>query len=450
MDALSETHVQTAFSRSFSSSMRKAGYDPNAVFDALNGGVNKLAKLNVQDYNDLVDGGVRFLEEKGIGQVPAMLMNGVLTAPITPNYEQEVRARGRQPAAVHPPPTCAIAMVLAREYAGATLSLPPLRSTRPLSLRPCWRTALTSEAARCARYAQIMEALQKEHRAVSGLVHKGQLTDEMTDLPAAIARAHVAFPRYSAELLLPIESITVSNLPENDTLKAHVMWISAPGGHVEATASSGDAGGQAAAPAAGSGNQGAYEDAYGYAYDAMEEMMGGGEMGDEGEMGEAADTDADESSDAPSALEIHSVSHLLVVDLCNATHLAVVAGALTALQDSPKGRARLGLLHNPHDGDMNLNHCGAPALALICAHQLPLSARLITALPHACVRPPIAPPCQRALARTQNVPKERRGIPATPPSSPWPTPDVASALRVLRPQHQRRPQHGTLSRTLQT
>lgn len=68
----------------------------------------------------------------------------------------------------------------------------------------------------------------------------------------------------------------------------------------------------------------------------------------------------DESADsaAPSPTLLHSVSHLLIVDLCNASHLAVAAGALAALEASPGARARLGLLFNPTS-----DTCVAPAVA---------------------------------------------------------------------------------------
>ena len=52
------------------------------------------------------------------------------------------------------------------------------------------------------------------------------------------------------------------------------------------------------------------------------------------------------AEDAPPPTLLHSVSHLLALDVCSPKHLAVAAGALAALEASPGGRARLGLLFN--------------------------------------------------------------------------------------------------------
>ena len=60
-------------------------------------------------------------------------------------------------------------------------------------------------------------------------------------------------------------------------------------------------------------------------------------MMEEEEEEEEPDDDA-----TPSPHTLHSISHLLALDVCNASHVAVAAGAVAALGTSPKGRARLG------------------------------------------------------------------------------------------------------------
>ena len=172
----------------------------------------------------------------------------------------------------------------------------------------------------------------------------------MSDLPAAINKAGSAFPRYSRDLLLPAESISVADLRPSPTLSTGVTWIAAPAPDAAEAAKE--------AAAAKAAALEAREAAAAEKAAAEEEMMGYG-YGDEQMFGDdgADEEDSVDSSTPPPSL-LHSVSHLLVIDVCNATHLAVAAGALAALETSPSGRARLGLLHNPADAK-----CATPTAA---------------------------------------------------------------------------------------
>lgn len=154
LDELAEHHLESAFRSSVPSSLRKNA-DPAEVF-------TQIASGKLTDYDEATMAGVRYVEDKGFGEVPAVLTNGVLTT-LTQNFEQE-----------------------------------------------------------------IMQALSTEHRAVVGLIHRKVITDEMTELPAAIAKAGSAFPRYSKELLLPTESIAVAQLQPHATLSEQVAWVGAP------------------------------------------------------------------------------------------------------------------------------------------------------------------------------------------------------------------------------
>ena len=273
LDDLDEQHVVSAFRDAFTSTMRKSGRSPSEVLGQLRSG-------SVEEVEALYAGGRRFLEEKGLGEVPCVLTNGVLT-PLSDDYEREV-----------------------------------------------------------------MTALNVEHRALVGMIQRSQLTDDMADIPAAIAKAASAFPRYSKELLLPTESISLAELkPGSPTLASGVVWVGAP---------MPDAGEPAAADAAARSALAAKE-APRPRRTREAEMAGmmGGYMYDDDEMagmmdGGGDDDDDDDAGGGISPRAIRSVSHLLVVDLRTATSRP--SPARSRRRVVPDGRARLGLLHNPADG----------------------------------------------------------------------------------------------------
>ena len=122
LDELAESHLEQAFKSSFTSTLKKK-VSPEEIYGKLRDG-----HKDISDYESATNEGLDFLEEKGLGELPALLVNGVLS-PLTMNYEQE-----------------------------------------------------------------IMQALSMEHRAVTGLIHKRKLTDDMKDLPYEIAKAGSAFP----------------------------------------------------------------------------------------------------------------------------------------------------------------------------------------------------------------------------------------------------------------
>ena len=88
------------------------------------------------------------------------------------------------------------------------------------------------------------------------------------------------------------------------------------------------------------------DDPYGDDNEGEVEMEGGGSSSGGG--GSSVD-----------ASLVHSVSHMLAVDLCNPMHLAVASAALSALEASPRGRARLAVLHNPKGGPCALSAAAA-------------------------------------------------------------------------------------------
>ena len=179
LDELAESHLEQAFKSSFTSTLKKK-VSPEEIYGKLRDG-----HKDISDYESATNAGLDFLEEKGLGELPALLVNGVLS-PLTMNYEQE-----------------------------------------------------------------IMQALSMEHRAVTGLIHKRKITDDMKDLPYEIAKAGSAFPRYSKELLLPTESIGVASLTRSDnTLTKHVAWVASPAGDQAARAASDAASAVAKAEAA--------------------------------------------------------------------------------------------------------------------------------------------------------------------------------------------------------
>ena len=179
---------------------------------------------------------------------------------------------------------------------------------------------------------EVMMALNAEHRFVSSLISKRVLTDETTDKAAAIIKAGLAFPRYSKALLLPIDDIEVAPLTPAAAL-ASVAWLASIAAPKDEAAPA-EAAPKDGAAVAETESMAAADDEFG-----DEQMFGAGE--EEG----GAGADADAGAIDPALL--HSVSHLLVIDLCQPAHLSVLAGTLSALEASPNGRSRLGLLHNP-------------------------------------------------------------------------------------------------------
>ena len=347
LEELEERHILDALRSSMPSSLRKA-HEPSELLEKLSSG-------KLPEYDALASSGTSFLEDKGLGEEPCLLMNGVLTK-LTNNFEREV-----------------------------------------------------------------MGALQAEHRFVSQLVQRRQLTDEMTDMPAAIAKLGSAFPRYSSDLLLPPDKISVVDLKPSRGLtggKHGVAWIPAPPPDAADAARLAEAAKEAKAEAKAEAEAAKEERermaAYGYGDE--EQMFGDDGAGEE----DAADGAA---GDIPPPSALHAVSHLLIVDVCNATHLAVAAAALKALEASPGGRARLGLLHNPAD-----HACAAPIaarwteLARAAPEKGLAPLRILLALVHAAR---LAPEASRASATAAALASALLPPPASSASSS-PAPDLAA------------------------
>ena len=316
LDDLAEHHILTALRGVVqrSSSLAKS-VDPADV-------ISQLKMGTLTEFADAASAGRRFVEDKGLGELPALLTNGVLT-PLTENFEQE-----------------------------------------------------------------IMTALTTEHRSIAQLITRRVLTDDMSDLPAAIAKAGSAFPRYSRELLLPTESITVATLPPHRTENEGIAWIGAPPPDRAAREAADAAAAEANAEAKAAK---AEEKAERMRQMQQQEMEMGGMFDDEMMGMEEEDMEEEGTGggveDAPPPHLLHSVSHLLLLDMCNSSHLSVAAGALAALSTSPGGRARLGLVFNAQDDE-----CAAPAAAAWTALSESLSAsdepdvsglRMLLALTHA-------------------------------------------------------------------
>ncbi|KOO26357.1 udp-glucose:glycoprotein glucosyltransferase-like protein [Chrysochromulina tobinii] len=247
---------------------------------------------------------------------------------------------------------------------------------------------------------EVMMALNAEHRFVSSLISKRVLTDETTDKAAAIIKAGLAFPRYSKALLLPIDDIEVAPLTPAAAL-ASVAWLASIAAPKDEAAVA-EAAPKDGAAVAETDSMAAADDEFG-----DEQMFGAGE--EEG----GAGADADAGAIDPALL--HSVSHLLVIDLCQPAHLSVLAGTLSALEASPNGRSRLGLLHNPTAAS---HEACAPAAAaawtaLVRAFDgstyAPLKA--LVALLHAASLAPGASSISSALASAV-LPAKARGGPA--------------------------------------
>ena len=81
LDELADHHLLSALQSAMPSSLRKT-YDAGEL-------IEKLTKNAIPGYEQVAAAGTAFLDEKGLGEVPCMLMNGVLT-PLTANYEREV------------------------------------------------------------------------------------------------------------------------------------------------------------------------------------------------------------------------------------------------------------------------------------------------------------------------------------------------------------------------
>ena len=282
LDDLDEQHVVSAFRDAFTSTMRKSGRSPSEVLGQLRSG-------SVEEVEALYAGGRRFLEEKGLGEVPCVLTNGVLT-PLSDDYEREV-----------------------------------------------------------------MTALNVEHRFVTQIIQRSQLTDDMADIPAAIAKAASAFPRYSKELLLPTESISLAELkPGSPTLASGVVWVGAPMPDAgEAAAAARPRRPRRRAPPPRRARRKAQARGGRIWRRRVHVRRRGSAAMEEGD----ADDDDDGRPLAAAGRDPQREPPAGARPL-QRRHLAVAAGALDALESSPKGRARLGLLHNPADAA-----CAAPAAA---------------------------------------------------------------------------------------
>ena len=81
LDELEEHHLQKAFEGSFPRSLAKS-VDAHSLFDRFKSG-------ELTDYDAAAAAGKAFLQDKGIGEVPCVMVNGVITT-LTDNYEQEV------------------------------------------------------------------------------------------------------------------------------------------------------------------------------------------------------------------------------------------------------------------------------------------------------------------------------------------------------------------------
>ena len=97
---------------------------------------------------------------------------------------------------------------------------------------------------------EIMQALSMEHRAVTGLIHKRKLTDDMKDLPMrSLKRARPSLDTQRSCFYL--RNLSVSRLTRSDnTLTKHVAWVASPAGDQAARAASDAASAVAKAEAA--------------------------------------------------------------------------------------------------------------------------------------------------------------------------------------------------------
>ena len=152
---------------------------------------------------------------------------------------------------------------------------------------------------------EIMGALGQESQSVASLVRRGKLSDNDADIPAAIAAASASFPRYNKDLLVSADKIKLAALRPSETLRSGMQWLSAP---------------EEAEPA---------------------------EVWPPVEGEEDGEAPGEEGGETPAPKELRSVSHLLVVDLCEQSHIELAAHALQAVQQSMGSRSRLSLLHNP-------------------------------------------------------------------------------------------------------
>jgi hypothetical protein len=167
----------------------------------------------------------------------------------------------------------------------------------------------------------IMASLSAEVRSVTALVRAGVLTDEDEDPLAAIGNATATFPRYNEALLQPPDAIELVSLRRHAALSG-LRWLGTE--PVEAEV-------RGAARAKEEGEEG-----------EEGEGEGGSEGGSEG--GEAGEGEEDETRRESF---LWPVSQLLIVDLSVASHVALVAHAVQAMEEAAGGRVRIAILHMP-------------------------------------------------------------------------------------------------------
>ena len=135
----------------------------------------------------------------------------------------------------------------------------------------------------------------------------------------------------------------------------------------------------------------------------MDEMF----FGDEG-MDEMDEDSGPEQLDAPPPSLLHSVSHLLALDMCNASHLAAAAGARAAPPTARGGRARLGLVFNSEDA-ASAAAAAKAWTAIAAAAPVNLAAlRTLVALAHAASLSADVPKAMAAAMQSELLPAAAR------------------------------------------
>ena len=173
---------------------------------------------------------------------------------------------------------------------------------------------------------EVMNALNAEVRSVQQLVRARKITDETADVYSAIANHSATFPRYNKDLLLSQEKITLVSLEPAPALKEHMRWLYSPR-EAESAAEAEEPPLEPPEPAA-----------------EMQDEMGDDPFDDEeqGGLGEGG-----AAAPAKPITGLRAVTHLVSVDLLDEEGLVLLAHSLQALEASPAGRLRLGVLLNP-------------------------------------------------------------------------------------------------------
>ena len=181
---------------------------------------------------------------------------------------------------------------------------------------------------------EVMNALNAEVRSVQQLVRARKITDETADVYSAIANHSATFPRYNKDLLLSQEKITLVSLEPAAALKEHMRWLYSP----RAAAGEEEEAAEAVEPPEPAAEM----------QDEMGDEYGeGGNPFDEEEQGGLGEGEGAAAAPAKPITGLRAVTHLVSVDLLDEEGLVLLAHSLQALEASPAGRLRLGVLLNP-------------------------------------------------------------------------------------------------------